>query len=36
MSEIQWRKIDYPGIRKNLYMISENGEVMNIIPILRA
>lgn len=31
MSEIQWRKIDYPGIRKNLYMISENGEVMNII-----
>ena len=29
-NEIMWKKIEYPGIRKNMYLISENGDVMNI------
>ena len=30
MSEIMWKKITYPGIRSNMYLISENGDVRNI------
>lgn len=29
--DVIWKKITYPGVRPNLYMISEYGEVMNII-----
>ena len=31
MSEIMWKKITYPGIRSNMYLISENGDVKNIL-----
>ena len=30
-NELMWKKIEYPGVKKNMYLISENGDVMNII-----
>lgn len=29
--ELMWKKIEYPGVKKDMYLISENGDVMNII-----
>ena len=31
MSEIMWKKFTYPGIRTNMYLISENGDIRNIL-----
>lgn len=28
-----WRKITYPGVKPNMYLISEDGEVMNILTL---
>lgn len=35
MEIIRWRKCTYPGIRKNLYIISEDGDLMNIVTLHR-
>ena len=31
MSEIMWKKVTYPGVRSNMYLVSENGDVKNIM-----
>ena len=30
-NELQWKKVTYPGVRPDMYMVSENGDVMNAI-----
>jgi len=30
-NELMWRKVTYPGIRENMYLVSENGDVYNVI-----
>ena len=31
MREKIWKKVTYPGVRKDYYLISEDGQVMNIV-----
>nr|DAQ90988.1 MAG TPA: homing endonuclease [Bacteriophage sp.] len=31
MPELMWKKVTYPGVRSNMYLVSENGDVKNIM-----